>query len=127
MEVVGESGGRGVGFEAMDPLSFDMDDAVNILEDAFDNKIGFFSNYKAAFFKKVWRNDRVSDAGFIFDADENKSFRCAGPLTANDVAANFQAGAIFGVREIGGAPDILKAGAQNRHRMAAGGEVHPFV
>ena len=66
-------------------------------------------------------------AGLVFQADENKSFRCAGTLTANYVASDLNGRAMVRVNKIDRAPDIRQTFAQQFHRVRRSGEAHCFV
>ena len=72
----------------LDLLRFDQNDAVGILHFAFDDEKRFLRDHEPQLLKQIGRHDRIRDAGFIFQTDEDKSLRCARPLPANDIAGN---------------------------------------
>src|SRR5437899_2983018 len=72
--------------QRLDAARFDVDDAVGLLHLALDDEGSLLRDEQPAFFKKFGRDDRIRDAGLVFEADEHDAFGRAGPLPADHVA-----------------------------------------
>src|SRR5215813_6548586 len=59
---------------------FYRDHVVDILEPSFDQQESPPDHGETVLTKQVGRDDRIGDAAFVFEAEENKSFRSAGTL-----------------------------------------------
>lgn len=127
MEVVRGAAGEILGFEALDALSLDDENIFAGLEPAGDFKEGFLGDDEAQFLEKLGANDGVGDAGFIFEADEDKSFGGAGALTADDIARDGDDLSFTAFHQVDGTPDIRQLGTQQGHGMRTGGKAHSFV
>ena len=108
--------------EAFDVAGLDDVDAVGGLEAAFNEEEAFLGDGEAEFLEEGRRDDGVADAGFVFEADEDKAFRGAGALAADDVAGDANSLAMFATREVDGAPDVLEVRAQEGHGVRTDGE-----
>jgi hypothetical protein len=74
---------RGAANQLLVPQGFDVaslheNGAVGVLQMAFDNQKTFLRNHQAQLFKKGRRHDGVGHAGFIFQADEDKTLAVPG-------------------------------------------------
>ena len=58
--------------------------SAGVLDFAVDGEEQFLGNGEAPLFEELRGNDGIGDAGFIFEADEDKSLGGAGSLAAND-------------------------------------------
>ena len=87
----------------LDARGLHMNDVVDILKGAFEEKELPLNHGGAISIENVRCDDDVRDAGFIFEADENETFRGSGPLARNDAAGHADVAAIGDVREIDGA------------------------
>ena len=85
-----------MGIEALDFFSLDVDDIFNALQTAFNHEKRFLGYYQAIRFKHRRRDHGVADSGFVFKADEHKTFGRAGTLTANDIARDADRAAVDG-------------------------------
>ena len=112
MKVVGVRAGEVVGLEAFDVLGLDDEDVFAGLKFAGDLEEVFLCNDKPQLFKKLGFDDGVADAGFVLEADEDKSLRRPGPLPADDVAGNFDDLSFLAAGEVNGAPDIFQLRTQ---------------
>ncbi len=74
--------------EGEDAPGFDGNNIVLILQNAFDKQKGMMNDDGVILRKKLRGDNRVGDAGFVFEAEEDKAFGCAWPLTGNDRAGN---------------------------------------
>ena len=120
MKIMGVAAGELAVGEGFDFFGFNDHDVVGVLDLAFDDEKVFLRDEEALFFEELRRDDGVGDAGFVFEADEDKTFGGAGSLTANDVAGDANALAVAGFWEIRGAPNIFELGTQQSHRVRAG-------
>ena len=103
--------------EAFDAAGLDDVNAVGGLEAAFDEEKTFLRDGEAKFFEELRGDNGVGDAGFIFEADENETFRRSRPLPANNVASNANRLAMLPVRQIDGAPNFFEMPTEKTHRM----------
>ena len=74
--------------ERLDDAGFYGDDAVLILQNAVDDEKRVVHDDGVVFFEKLRRDDDVGDAGFVFEAEENKAFGRSRTL-ANDDRAGY--------------------------------------
>src|SRR5204862_2588497 len=72
--------------EAFDVAGLDDVNTVGGLQAAFDQEEAFLCDGEAKLFEKLRGDDRVGDAGFVFEADEDKAFGSTRALAADDVA-----------------------------------------
>src|ERR1700730_14743683 len=92
--------------ERSDLTRFDQDNVFRILHFAFNNEKSFFSNQETKALEQVWIDNRISDSGFIFQTDKDKTFRRSRALTADDVAGDLDRCPMTRMDEIGRAPNI---------------------
>ena len=59
------------------------------------------------FLKQLRRDDRISDACFIFKAEKNKTFRCSRPLPGNNRAGDPNGRSISQTVKVGSRSDTL--------------------
>src|SRR5215813_606242 len=96
---------------------------VDILESAFDQQ-EFSSDYSETVLpKQVRRDDCIGDAGFVFESEENESFRRARTLASNNSAGYADVGSIANGCEINGAENTqpVKFSTIVRDRMRPNG------
>src|SRR3954447_7018627 len=91
---------------------FDQHYPFRILHFALDQEECFFRDEQTHFLEKVWMNNGIGNAGFVFKANKNESSRGAGTLTANHVAGNLDGRTMARLHEISRAPDIGQSFAQ---------------
>src|SRR3954468_22788168 len=103
--------------EAFDTTGLDDVNPIVSLQAAFDQEKAFLRNGEAQFFEELRRDDGVGDAGFIFEADENETFRGAGTLPTDHVAGDANSLAMLAIGQIDCAPDILQMRTQKCHWM----------
>ena len=113
--------------EWFDPLRFDQHYVVRILYLAFDQEKWLFRYQQSQLLEKIGRDDRIGNAGFIFEADEHKSFRRPRPLTTDHIARDLHRCAVSCLRQINCSPGVWQLLAQELHRVRTGREVHRFV
>lgn len=65
-----------------------MDDAVLVLERAFDQKKTAARDDHAATLEDVWSKDYVGDAGFVFQREKDESLGGAWALACDDAACD---------------------------------------
>ena len=71
-----------------------MDDIVDILQRAIEEKKLSLNDRGAILFKNIGCDDDVRNAGLIFDAEEDETFRGAGTLPRDDAAGDADPSAI---------------------------------
>jgi hypothetical protein len=82
---------RGAANQLLVPQGFDvasLHENGGVLQITFDDQKTFLRNHQAQLFKMGRRHDGVGHAGFIFQADEDKTFGSAAALAADHVAGN---------------------------------------
>ena len=72
----------------MDTLGFHRNDVVLILQDSFDHQESATGEQYPVPFINIRRHNRVGDAGFIFQAKEEKSFGRPWSLSGDDATGN---------------------------------------
>ncbi|MEX2382771.1 MAG: hypothetical protein WD490_10335, partial [Opitutales bacterium] len=77
---MGSIGGEAGGFEAAHVLSAYAKDAIAGLEDTCNGEEGFLTDDEPVFFEELRADDRIADAGFVFEADEDDSLCRPGTL-----------------------------------------------
>jgi len=87
----------------LDARSLHMDDGIDVLERAFEEEKLALNHGGAIAIENVRRDDDVRNAGFVFEADEDETFRCAGTLARDHAAGYTDVAAIGRVRKIDGA------------------------
>ena len=105
--------------QGFDAAGFDGNDAIGVLQAAFNRQKGFLRDDQAQFFKQRRRHNRVRDAGFIFEADKDEAFGRAWALAANHVSGYAHKLPVARFGQIGRAPDVAELGANQRHWMRA--------
>ena len=68
--------------------SFHMDDIIDVLQRAFEEKKLALNDRGAVAVENIRRDDDVGNAGFVFKAEEDETFRGAGTLSRDDAAGN---------------------------------------
>src|SRR4030095_6789940 len=79
---------------------------VDMLQTTFDEEKFAANNGEAILREQVRRDDGVGNAGFIFEAQEDKPFRSAGTLACDNGTGDADISPIANVGEIDGANDI---------------------
>ena len=79
-------------------LRFDKHDIIGILHFSFDEQKRLFRNHEPDALKQIRRHNRIGNSGLILQADEDKSFRRARPLTANHISRNLKRGSMAAPR-----------------------------
>src|SRR5438046_2063209 len=75
---------RQIGFaEGFDYFGLHVLDTGDVLQRAGDSQRRFLGDYKSDTFENGRHHDGVGDAGFVFEADEHKTFRRARALAAD--------------------------------------------
>ena len=87
MKIVSGCGSAGEK-KRLDDSGFDGDDAVLVLQNAFNYEKWIVHDDGVIFFEKLRRDDDVRYAGFIFEAQEYEPLRGSGTL-ANDNRAGY--------------------------------------
>ena len=90
----------------------DVNHTLFILNLAGDNEGRFQIDDEAGFFEQSGPDDGVRGAGLIFQRDETKSFRRAGPLTAGHGSGDRHALTMPDISEVGGGEDARQFVAQ---------------
>src|SRR5436190_6468315 len=80
-----------------------MDDVIDVLERTLEKKKLALNHRGAVLIENVRRDDDIRNAGFVFEADEDETFGCAGALARNHTAGHTDITPIRSVREIDGA------------------------
>ena len=88
---------------------------------------GFLGDDEAVFLKGGGGDEGVGDAGLIFEADEEMTFRGAGALAADDLASEGEPLSVFAAKQIAGTPDVGESVPQIGHGVRACGEVQGIV
>ena len=127
MEVVRRRALKRAMIEPLDVARLDDINAVGGLQPAFDQKKTFLRNCQAKFFEQLRRDDRVRNARFIFEADEDKSFSRARTLPTDHVPRDANGLAVLTIRKIDRAPHILQMRPQESHWMRSNGEREPGI
>jgi hypothetical protein len=122
VKIVGGLSGEGGGDEGGDGRGLDVDDAVGILQAPRDEQSVLLSEREASFVKELRGDDRVGDTGFIFEADKDKALSRARALAADDGSSDGDGFTLVAEGQIGGTGDAVELGANQSHRMGAGGE-----
>src|SRR6476469_9189288 len=94
---------------------------------AFNEKKGCFSDYQPEAFEQVWIDNCVGNAGLVFETDKNKSFRRAGALAANHVAADLNRRTVWRLNEVDRTPNVWEFFPQQFHGMRSSSQIHCFV
>ena len=81
---MGDRCAEGVVGQGIDAAGLDHGGSAGVLDFAVNGEEGFLGDGEASLFEELRGNDGVGDAGFIFEADEDESFRGAGSLAADD-------------------------------------------
>ncbi len=74
--------------EGEDAPGFNGNNIVLILQNAFDKQKRMMDDDGVVLRKKLRGDNGIGDARFVFEAEENKAFGCARPLTGNHRASN---------------------------------------
>ena len=69
-------------------LGFDVDHAVLILKDAFNQKESIARDCDAVLLEGVGRKDDVGDAGFVFEGEKDEALGSARALAGNHTAGD---------------------------------------
>src|SRR5579859_1654303 len=69
--------------QRLNTLHFHGDDVVLILQASFDQQKLVMNDHGMILLEKLRRNDGIGNAGFVFKAEENKTFCCSGTLARN--------------------------------------------
>ena len=64
--------------QGIDAAGLDHGGSAGVLDFALNGEEGFLGDGETPLFKELRSNDGVGDAGFIFEADKDESFRGAG-------------------------------------------------
>ena len=84
VKIMGNRRAESVVGQGIDAAGLDHGGAAGVLDFALDGKEGFLGDGEAPLFEELRGNDGVGHAGFIFEADEDKSLCGAGALAADD-------------------------------------------
>src|SRR5271166_3418340 len=119
--------GNGFGFrdeQVLHAFGADRDDVVLMLQDAFNGEEALARQEQTVLMKQVGRDDGVGHAGFIFQADKNKTFGGTRALADDDAASDAQPLAAGKVAQIAGAANAhgSEPGAAIGHGMWADGQ-----
>jgi len=122
VEVVSLGGGSIT--EAIDVGGFHGDDAVEVLELAFDEEEALAEDLEFELVEGVGSDDGVHDAGFVFHAKEDETFGGAWALTDDDGSGDADSAAVGNAFEVNGALDAerVQFGTPMGHGMFADGE-----
>lgn len=102
---------------------FDGNDVVLILQQAFDAEEFFAIDDEAVFFVEIRADDDVGDAGFVLEAQKDKTLGGAGTLAGNHATGHDGERAVGNAAQIAGAAHTasFESGAAIGKRMRAGG------
>jgi hypothetical protein len=79
---------EGVIGQGVDPASLNQDGVASVLNFAVNRKKRFLGDGKASLFEKLWGNDGVGNAAFIFEAEKDESLSGTRALAADDESCN---------------------------------------
>src|SRR5262245_65273113 len=68
--------------------SFHMDDIVDVLKRAFEEKKLSLNDCGAVLFEDVGSDDDVGDSGLVFETEKDETFRGTGTLPCDDATAD---------------------------------------
>jgi hypothetical protein len=122
-EVMSRSCGAGE-VERLDDRGFDGDDAILVLQRAFDDEERVVHDGGVIFLEELRLDDDVRDASFVFEAQKDKTFCGAGALANNDGACHADKCAVTKRGETRRRQNsaAVEFRAMMRHRMVANGE-----
>src|SRR4026208_215078 len=93
----------------LNACSFHVNDIVDVLQRTIEEKELALNDRGTIALKDIRRDDDVRNAGFVFEAEEDEAFCCAGSLSCDDTSGNANP------ETVGDACQIARA--KNTHRL----------
>ena len=125
MKIMRDRYAEGMVGQRIDATSLDEGSVAGILNFAMDGEEGFLGYREAPLFEELRANNGIGDAGFVLEANKDKSFGRSGALAADDHSCDVDTASISRLRQIARQSNVVKLLADESHGMASCGNPGP--